>query len=173
MWRPVAAILLILIGAMLPGCAKQKWYYNHSIAPTEQQTAYNHHRAYCKGMTSGMVPAPEFPLSNNHMSNFDRGYAFADAVSTRDGMAQACMYRLGWREVPPGYVAPYADSADSVVQRYEKEGMHKALAESTNGVVGAAWNHATISGARNEAINSCIREGGIGCYISSVDGFGQ
>jgi hypothetical protein len=171
--KSMLAACLVIALLTLPGCSKQKWYYNHSIAPAEQQTAYNHHRAYCKGMTTGMVPEPTFPLTNNHMSNFERGFAFADAVYTRDSMEQSCMYQLGWREVPPGYVAPYIDSADSVVHRYQQEGMHKALAESTNGIVGAAWNHATITSAKSEAINSCIREGGIGCYISNVDGFSQ
>jgi S1-C subfamily serine protease len=54
--------------------------------------------------------------------------------------------------------------------KYEAGGQHRAYATGNKGVVGAAWNYPTSEQAIAAAINSCNREGEIGCHITHLNG---
>jgi hypothetical protein len=61
-------------------------------------------------------------------------------------------------------------SGKDIWGKYEAGGQHRAYATGNKGAVGAAWNYPTSEQAIEAAINSCNREGEIGCHVTYLNG---
>jgi S1-C subfamily serine protease len=61
-------------------------------------------------------------------------------------------------------------TGQDVWNKYEAGGKHKAYAIGNKGAVGSAWNYPSSKQAIEAAINSCNKQGEIGCHVTHLNG---
>ena len=77
---------------------------------------------------------------------------------------------LKWMPIVFAILSVSCVPVQDIWKTYEAGGQHKAYATGNNGAVGAAWNYPTSEQAIEAAINSCNREGEIGCHVTYLNG---
>lgn len=206
----ISRLFITALFITVSACATQKWFYNQSVRPTEQQMFYNQDNNYCQGVAAGTVKMPNLNLSNNQSyrtygtatiysqsagfvdvnyqsqttptgsfsSGFQDGWQISEAMSaaaTRSRFADACMFKLGWREVPCQNCTPPTAgvSAQQLFERYSKQPTNKAFARGADDVAGASWGAKTEEEAKLLAIRTCAESGGKQCTIKDLNGSPQ
>ena len=77
---------------------------------------------------------------------------------------------LKWVPIVFAILSVSCATGQDVWKKYEAGGQHKAYATGNKGATGAAWNYPTSERAIKAAINSCNREGEIGCHVTHLNG---
>jgi S1-C subfamily serine protease len=77
---------------------------------------------------------------------------------------------LSWVPIVFAILSVSCATGQDAWNKYEAGGQHRAYATGNKGVVGAAWNYPTSEQAIAAAMNSCKREGEIGCHVTHLNG---